>query len=504
MTEKPVVRDRGGLAVFMLYSGKALLSVVSVVVLALTWYGWQFVGSLNEGLATTNVFDSKPQAVPLDGAIDILLVGQDSRTDNDGNPLPREVLDQLHAGKADGQRSTDTMILVHIPQDGTRAVAISFPRDSWVEINGGYGTHKLNSAFAYAYNDTHSTLMQQGEDDLKAIDERAKTAGRKNLIATIEQFVGKPGLIDRYAEVNLASFYEITNAIGGIEVCLKEPVKEIRSGIDLPAGRQTIEGVQALAFVRQRYELENYDLDRIARQQAFLSGLARKVISTDVLTSPSKISELVSAVKKSVVLSEDWDLLEFAGQMRGLTGGNIEFRTIPVVGNARIGGADVVEVDVQQVQTFVDEVIGTEGESRKDEGAIADIAGAESITVELFNASGVSALGNRVRAQLDSAGFDGSGTTAIATRSSTVVRHPPGEGNSVEALSQVLGMSLTGEPDTDVEAGHVRLLLGTDYSSGSSSPQGAAAQQPPETDTRDTGGDATRKPITAGDVTCVN
>nr|WP_116051273.1 LCP family protein [Amycolatopsis palatopharyngis] len=492
----------------MLYSGKALLSIFSVVVLTLTWYGWQFVGDLNEGLATTNVFDSEPEAVPLDGAIDILLVGQDSRTDSQGNPLPREVLDMLHAGEADGERQTDTMILVHIPQDGTRAVALSFPRDSWVELAGGYGTHKLNSAFVYAYNDTHSSLMQQGEKDLQAIDEQAKTAGRKNLIATIEQFVGKPGLIDRYAEVNLASFYEITKAVGGIEVCLKEPVEEYRSGIDLPQGRQTIEGVQALAFVRQRYELENGDLDRIARQQAFLSGLARKVISTDVLTSPSKISELISAVKKSVVLSEDWDLLEFAGQMRGMTSGNIEFRTIPVLGNARIGGADVVEVDVEQVQAFVDEVIGTEGDSRQDEGSTTEgVAGAESITVELFNASGVPTLGGRVRSQLDRAGFDGDGMTALATRSATLVRHAPGEKDNVDTLSEALGMTLTGEPDSDVDPGHVRLLLGADYSPGSSSPQGAAQPQPPETGTdgpEKTGKDAPPTSITAGDVTCVN
>jgi LCP family protein required for cell wall assembly len=513
ITESPVARDRGNVGVFMLYSGKALLSIFSVVVLTLTWYGWQFVGDINEGLATTKVFDSEPQAVPLDGAIDILLVGLDSRTDAQGNPLPREVLDMLHAGEADGERQTDTMILVHIPQDGTRAVAISFPRDSWVEIAGGYGTHKLNSAFVYAYNDTHRTLMQQGEQNLEAIDERAKTAGRKNLIATVEQLIGRPGMVDRYAEVNLASFYAITQAIGGIEVCLMEPVKEFRSGIDLPAGKQTIKDVQALAFVRQRYELENGDLDRIARQQAFLSGLARKVISTDVLTSPSKISELVTAVKKSVVLSEDWDLLEFAGQMRGLSSSNIEFRTIPVLGNARIAGADVLEVDVEQVQAFVDDLVDIETKSGPQQridstagGSGAGLTAAQSITVEVFNGSGSPMLGSRVRAQLSSAGFDGRGTTDLSSRSTTLVRHAPGEEHNVEVLSQALGMELEGEPDSDVDAGHLRILLGADFPTGSSSPQGAA-QQPPGSETNqpdESGQESVGPPITAGGVTCVN
>ena len=342
--------------VFLMRGGKTVIGLFSVVVLLVTWYGWQFIGDPNDGLATANVFeDNELHAVPLDGAVDILLVGMDSRTDAQGNPLPREVLDMLHAGDADGEKQTDTMILVHIPQDGRRAVAISFPRDSWVELAGGFGKHKLNGAFVYAYNEKFRQAQQQGAD-VAAADKQAKVAGRKNLIATLESFMGKPGMIDRYAEVNLASFYEVTKAIGGVDVCLNEPVHESKSGVDLPAGPQTISGVQALAFVRQRYDLQNGDLDRIARQQAFLSGLARKVLSRDVLTNPGKVADVITAVKKSVVLSDNWDLAEFAAQMRGLNSGNVEFRTIPVQGPAVIGGADVMRVDPVQVHRFVDQL----------------------------------------------------------------------------------------------------------------------------------------------------
>lgn len=350
----PPPRRRHWFAVFAARGGKTLVALASVAVLALTWAGQYFLHQLNTGLATTEVFeDNQLHAVPLDGAVDILLVGMDSRTDARGNPLPREVLDMLHGGDSDGEKHTDTMILVHIPRDGRRAVAISFPRDSWVELSGGFGRHKLNGAFFYAYNDRFRTLRQRGVDSKEA-DRLAKIAGRKNLVSTLETFMGKPNMIDRYAEVNLASFYEVTKALGGVEVCLNGPVKERKSGVDLPAGRQIVEGVQALAFVRQRYDLPNGDLDRIARQQAFLSGLARKVLSGDVLTDPARITDVIAAVKKSVVLSDNWDLVEFAAQMRGLNSGNVEFRTIPVVGLATIGGADVVRVDPARVRSFVD------------------------------------------------------------------------------------------------------------------------------------------------------
>lgn len=500
-------------AVLFRRGGKVLLSLVSVVVLALTWYGWQFFGSLSDGLATTDVFADGLPAKPLDGAIDILLVGQDSRTDAQGNPLPREVLDMLHAGEADGERQTDTMILVHIPQNGKQAVAISFPRDSWVEFAGDYGTHKLNGAFVYAYNDTAKTLQEQGITDPAQIDEQAKIAGRKELIATVEKFVGKPGMIDRYAEVNLSSFYEVTKSIGGIEVCLNNAVQEERSGVNLPAGKQTIQGVQALGFVRQRYDLENGDLDRIARQQAFLSGLARKVLSRDVLMNPSKIGDLVQAVKKSVVLSKDWDLMEFFEQMRGLTGGNIQFRTIPTLGNAKRGGADVMDVDPEQVREFVDELT-SDAEAQKPPPVGAPtttpngpkIPGADQLTVDLYNGSGNDQAGGRARNVLKDKGFQAGDEVDLDSRPTTVVRFPPGEEASVDLVAQALGVTPEAEPDSDVGSGRVRVLLGTDFTNAAGAAPGGGQAQPgddgePE---ESTAAEPAEPPITAAGVPCVN
>jgi LCP family protein required for cell wall assembly len=510
VTERPAptvpARRGSAAAVFARRGGKVFVSLLSVAILALTWYGWHYIGDPNTGLTTTDVFaDTEAHAKPLDGAIDILLVGQDSRTDAQGNPLPREVLDMLHAGVSDGELNTDTMILVHIPQNGKHAIAISFPRDSWVELTGGFGKHKLNSAFVYAYTDTYRTLQRQGMTDLKQADAQAKVAGRKNLIATIEKFIGKPGMIDRYAEVNLASFYEITKAIGGIEVCLNGPVKEVKSGVDLPGGRQTIEGVQALAFVRQRYGLVGYDLGRIARQQAFLSGLARKVLSTDVLTSPGKIADLVAAVKKSVVLSQGWDLQEFAAQMRGLTGGNIEFHTIPTLGNAVIGGADVLRVDPATVQAEVARLT-SDGDTPAAPAA-TQLPGANAVTIELFDGSGSPAVAAQTHATLQGKGFTLAADQKLSTRNSTVVRYNPADTAALELVKQALGTGVQAEPDRDVTAGHVRVLLGKDFRNSAAGAGGApatTAAKPPVASSPPASATPAAPPITAGDIPCVN
>ncbi|MCT2586222.1 LCP family protein [Actinophytocola sp. S1-96] len=485
-------------------------------------YGWWAVGDVNDGTVTTDVIakEVEDQSIPLDGAVDMLLVGIDSREDAHGNPLPDEVLDMLNAGVNEGERNTDTMILVHIPVDGTRAVAISFPRDSWVELAGGYGNHRLNSAFAYAYNDTFDELGDTAPN-MDELENQAKIAGRKNLIATIENLIGDAVTIDRYAEVNLGSFYEVTKAIGGVEVCLNRATRDPKSGANFTKGVQTISGKKALAFVRQRYGLPNYDLDRIVRQQAFLGALANKVLSADMLTSPSKVRELVAAVQKSVVLSNGWDLGTFALQMSGLNSGGIDFYTIPTLGNTNIGGADVLEVDPAAVARFVrslttdgggDEPTGAspteesepapEGQARDGERPSLGL-----VTVDVRNGSNTVGLAASVRDDLAAKGFNPGEIGDAMVRSSSVIRHAPGE----ESLAQYVADELAGdfllEEDASQAPSHVRVVLGTDYPGVTDGFGGGSvvAQHQPTSPTSPTAPPTTPEPqINAGGVNCVN
>lgn len=500
------------------YARNALVATLSASVLLGCGYGYVSLRSFQDKLTTTDVISAKGGGEkPRDGAVDILLVGMDSRKDAQGKPLPKQVLDELQAGgDDDGGLNTDTMILLHIPNDGSKAVAISFPRDSYVEHAGGYGKHKLNAAYSNAKIDADQRLRRQGVTDPAALETQSRQAGAKNLIATIENLTGVT--VDHYAEVNLVGFYEITKAIGGVDVCLSKPVNEPMSGARFTAGPHTVAGREALAFVRQRYDLPRGDLDRIVRQQVFLAGLARKILSAGVLTDQGKLRGLIDAISKSVVLDRGWDILGFAGQMQGLTGGSIEFKTIPTVRpDLRTPGDGVaVQVDPERVRAFV------QGETVNPATATSSPApsgvngtgktGTEKArtTVDVRNAAGRPGLASSVAKMLAAQGYtEGTVANAESTLASSVVLYGPGAEQGARAVAGALG-GMPVKPSAAVPAATVRVFLGGDYTGPTADTvagRGAGialdgARQQPVTPPAPPA--STESPITADGVRCVN
>lgn len=338
------------------------MALVSAAVVAAIGFGWWTYRTADDNVVRDDVITADPADPPSTRDLPrteqtILLVGLDSRTDAHGNPLPQDILDALRAGEASGEQNTDTMMVVHIPADPEKkAFALSLPRDSYVDIAGGFGTHKLNSAYARAKNAAANRLRNEGADGA-TVDRESTTEGRKNLIETVSALTGLT--IDHYAEIGLYGFSEITKAVGGVPVCLNEPVHDSYSGAEFSAGQQTLQGVDALKFVRQRHGLPNGDLDRVRRQQAFLAGVANQLFSSGTLTSPARISALVDALTKSVVLDENWDLMTFASQVATLTGDHIEFSTIPTgrINLSTPSDGSAVEVDPAQVQAYVQSLL---------------------------------------------------------------------------------------------------------------------------------------------------
>ncbi|WP_197480572.1 LCP family protein, partial [Rhodococcus sp. EPR-157] len=300
-----------------------IVASLAILVLVVTGFAWRSVDSLRSNIATAGGLGLGGGA---DGAVDILMVGTDSRTDAHGNALSQAELDSLRAGD-EVASNTDTIVLIRVPNDGSSATAISIPRDSYVEVPG-IGMSKINAAYGATKETRRLELVEQGVTDADA-ESQSTEAGREALIESVADLTGIT--VDHYAEVGLLGFVLLTDAVGGVDVCLNAPVDEPLSGANFPAGEQTLSGADALSFVRQRHDLPRGDLDRIVRQQVFMASLVRSVLSAKTLSNPSTLNQLSGAVQRSVVLDSDWDILEFATKLQDLAGGKVKFETIPAV-----------------------------------------------------------------------------------------------------------------------------------------------------------------------------
>jgi LCP family protein required for cell wall assembly len=348
---RPASRARSAARV----TARSVVALLSAAALLVTGYAYSAVDTVQETVRTTDALqvhhDEEPPPPENDGATDILLVGSDARTDMQGDPLPPEMLRTLRTEDKAGV-NTDTLIVLRIPHDGSTPTGVSIPRDTWVEVPGR-GKAKINSAYGVAKAEEAARLRAEGGFDRAEIERESDQAGRRVLVKTIQSFTQVR--IDHYAEVNLLGFYLLTEALGGVEVCLNHATQDKDSGADFAAGPQTVSGGEALSFVRQRKNLPRGDLDRIVRQQAFLASALHDVLSAGTLTDQDLLRELTDAVHRSLVLDPDFDLLEFAEQAKGIATGDISFVTIPVtaVGTRSPDGQSIVEVDLAEVREFI-------------------------------------------------------------------------------------------------------------------------------------------------------
>lgn len=227
----------------------------------------------------------------------------------------------------DEYQHADSVALARVTPTGVAVV--SLPRDTWVEVPG-QGSDRLTLVYTNAH------------------DSGGVAAGAQALTRTVEALTGVT--VDHYAVVEMSAFAKLADAVGGVEVCLNAATKDLRTGADFPAGQQVVSGDRALDFVRQRYGLVQGDLDRVRRQQAFLSALGAKLLDRSFLDDTAKVTGLLGVVRSSVQTDDGWDLLAFA---RGLTAGTpIRATTIPVEPGEEPAG-HVLRPDPAAVRQFV-------------------------------------------------------------------------------------------------------------------------------------------------------
>lgn len=483
-----------------------ICTLVAVVIVLATGLAWSRVRSLEDGILhiSSPLLGNGGE----DGAIDILLVGMDSRTDAHGNPLSEEELAELHAGD-DVSTNTDTIILVRIPNNGKSATAISVPRDSYVQAPG-LGKTKINGVYGQTREAKRVQLVESGVADARA-DAQSTEAGREALIKTVADLTGVT--VDHYAEIGLLGFALITDAIGGVDVCLKDAVYEPLSGADFPPGWQRLDGPQALSFVRQRHDLPRGDLDRVVRQQVVMASLAHQVISGKTLSSPAALNRLQDAIQRSVVLSDGWDIMDFIKELQKLAAGNVAFATIPVLdesGWSDDGMQSVVRVDPTQVQEWVEGLLDEQEEGNTEELAYSP----DKTTVEVVNDSNINGLAASVSAVLANRGFN----------PGPIGNHEGGHvpGSQVQAAkdddlgAQAVAKQLGGLPvvvNASVRPGTVRVVVTADYTGPGSGLDGSdptEATMDPAAGTTSDSSDSEAPPpspiITAGsnDPRCIN
>lgn len=393
------------------------------------------------------------------GGTNILLIGLDSRKDQDGNPLPENILDKLHAGdSSSGGYNTNTLILVHIGADD-RVVAFSIPRDDYVAVSGitGYDHIKIKEAYGLTKGQTEDELEAEGVTDPVELEQRGREAGREATLRAVRNLTGQP--IDYFAEVNLAGFYDLAESLGGIEVCLNHAVYDEYSGADFPAGRQTLDAAQALAFVRQRHGLENGDLDRTHRQQAFLLSVSRQLQQAGVFGNLDEFRDLMAVVHKDVVLSQGWGEEQFR-RMAALAGGNVEFRTLPVVRYAYIEGQDVNIVDPAAIRAEIAAAINGTATAPSATPATDPMS-----AVAVVNASDTYGLASRTADVLTRHNYT---VDEIRDRdedepTQTVISYGPGAETDADSLAVLLNTGTIPQADPSVAAEHIRVILGPGY-----------------------------------------
>ncbi len=288
-----------------------------VVLLVLAVGGYFVINSRLNRIEALTDYDGRPADTP---GTNWLLVGSDSRAG-----LTKAQRRKLATGSSVGRR-TDTMMLLHIPDTGDRPTLVSLPRDSYVPIDG-HGSGKLNAAYAY----------QDG--------------GPKLLAKTVEKVTGLR--IDHYMEIGFGGFVGIVDAIGGVEINVKQAIKDPKAGIDLKKGLQTMDGGTALGYVRTRATGAIPDFDRTQRQRQFFSAVVKKAASPGVLINPFRSVPLALSATDSVAVGEEsgaFNLLSLGLAM----GDNPVTTVVPVGSLPTIDGQAVVKWDTAKALRMFD------------------------------------------------------------------------------------------------------------------------------------------------------
>lgn len=376
----------------------------------------------------------------VEGDLNILVIGSDTR---DGLGTT-----EYGVGTAEGGARSDTNLLVHISADRESAHVISIPRDSMTK----------------APTDCDDPASTVANGEVRRWNDNFNQGGPACAVKTLEGLTGI--YVDHVAVIDFSGFQSMVDGLGGVDVCLPEQVEDADAQIDLPAGKQRLDGKDALGYVRMRKTLgDGSDLQRIERQQAFMSSMAQEATRTSLLLRPDKLYKFLDAATKSMTADEDLGLkrmLSIAGSVKELGMGELVFVTVPT---------EPYEGDSNRVQWRTEasdelwaavrndaQLPGQEKARKKDPKLTV---APPDIAVSVHNDTAVTGLAAQEVAALEAQGFEASASTRPGTGESrgVIVRHAKGDTASARTVAAAYrGAKLT--LDESLAEGTVQVDLG--------------------------------------------
>ena len=259
-------------------------------------------------------------------AINILLLGSDAGEPQSQDQRGTSIAEDTTAAEwPSGKYRSDTIMVVHVAADRRSVQIVSIPRDTLTMIYDENGEptseQKVNAAFS--------------------------EYGPNGAIATVEELTGLQ--MAHLAIIDWDGFKDLSSAVGGVPVTIPESFRDPQQGISWEAGEQTLEGEEALAYVRTRYGLLRGDIDRIARQQNFMRSLMNEMLASGTTSNPVRLTRTLGAVTRNLTVDQDWspaDMRALALALRGTQADDVSFLTAPVAATEDVAGlGNVVRLD---------------------------------------------------------------------------------------------------------------------------------------------------------------